>query len=133
MIQFQIYFPENIYDENYTLDITLKELQEMNRYFLLFISIEDCANNLHNIIKDSEPKLVKEKNKMVLIIYLHLPGQERKQLEFNINKNVIETNQLINNYINEIKSLKTKIDDLEFRFNLRINEFKKELVEKDIL
>ena len=102
MIQFQIYFPENIYDENYTLDITLKELLEINRYFLLFLSIEDCAINLHNIIKDSELKLVKEKNKMVLIIYLHLPGQERKQLEFNINKNVIETNQLINNYINEI-------------------------------
>lgn len=85
-IQINILNQQNQIDDNYYIELKLQELQAMNRYFYLFDSVERCANNLSNILKDSEPKLIKIKDEMELTFDIFLPGQEKERITILIKK-----------------------------------------------
>ena len=116
-IQFEIYNAKNQIKENFYLKVTKDELVLMNKYFLIFDSISDCAKNISNIIRDCTPKLIKEKNNINLIFSIFMPGQERRDIKLVLEEKPIDSLNIIEGLKDEINILKTKINDLEIEMN----------------
>lgn len=111
-IQFKLQNNNNL-EENYSTKISLPEFISLNSYFKIFNSIIECAETLSNIIKDCNPRLSIESKRASIIISLFLPGQKSKEIEIFLEKKVLELNTLFE----EIKALKSRVNDLEMKIN----------------
>ena len=116
-VQFHLNNNKNTIKENYFLKLTLEELVQLNKYFLFFDTIFDCANNISNIIKDCTPKLVKSDKSMLLCFSIFLPGQEKREIQLNLEEKPFDSIDIIEELKKEINILKTKINDLEISIN----------------
>lgn len=106
-------FNKNYYEKAYSLE----ELQKINPYFYMFDSIDDCENNLSNIFRDGDPRLVENSDSFDLKINLELPGGKRKELNFSLEKKAPDINKTISSLFEEVKKLKGKVNDLEMKLN----------------
>ena len=126
-IKFQLENMQAQMNEIYYLEMDLEKLKLLNSYFRIFDSINDCATNLSNIIKDCSPKLSKENEKMVLSIKIYLAGQDAREINLIFDKKNIESNEISKELKEEINKLKAKVNDLEMLINKKdiiINEIK---------
>ena len=111
--------------ENYYIKITLEEFRQLNKFFRMFDTIKECAESLGNIMRDSNPKLLIQDNKALISINIFIPGNSQQSIEFTLEKNSNELDNIVNNLLKEINILKSKVNDL----NLLINEKDKKINE----
>lgn len=117
---------ENPMTENYHLNITLEEFKLLNPFFRMFETILECAESLANLIRDSSPKLLIKGKDAVIIIKIYV-GKE-KEIELVLKKKKNDTNEIINNLLEEITKLKADMKDMQLLLNekdKKINEIQK--------
>lgn len=125
LLKFILQEKNNSANDNYYLETTLDELKSLNPFFRMFESINKCANSISNIIRDSTPKLLIDKDKANLIINIFVPGSDKIAIKLILEKKVIESNSIINQLLEEVNKLKAKVNDLEILINKKnstINE-----------
>ena len=116
-IQLNLINIKNKAKDNYYLKLSLEELITINKYFLIFETILDCANNISNIIKDCTPKLIKENKGMSLYFTLFIPGQDKREIHFLLEEKPFDPENQFNEMKEEINKLKGKVNDLEIIIN----------------
>ena len=85
-IEFKLFEEKNEMDY-FFLEVNLKELQMMSKYFLMFETIEECGNNIKDIINSTEIQLeTPTENIIQLKINLILTGKHSKELIFELSK-----------------------------------------------
>jgi hypothetical protein len=124
-IKFQLLNMQN-QNEMYYLENNLEQFVSLDKYFRMFDSITECADNLSHIIRNSSPRLTQENEKMSLKIRF-AAGQDEREVNLILDKQVIESNQISNELREEINRLKTRVNDLEISINqkdIMINEIR---------
>ena len=125
ILKFILQNKNNSINDNYYLEMTLDDLKLLNPFFKMFESIIKCANSLSNIIRDSTPKLLIEKNYANIFINIFVPGSDRIEIKLSLAEKVIESNSIVNTLLEEVNKLKAKVNDLEILINKKnatINE-----------
>lgn len=125
LLKFVLENKNNSVNDNYYLEMNLEDFKLINPFFKMFETIIKCANCISNIIRDSTPKLLINKNKAKLLINIFVPGSDRIEIELTLEKNSIEANPMINKLLEEVNKLKVKVNDLEIlinKKNVTINE-----------
>ena len=126
---FNLYNNQDFTNENYQIKIKLEELKLLNKIFRIFDSMKDCAETISNVLKNSNPKIIIEKNGASLIIDFYISGMEKKnQISIFLKKQTIEPNMCYKLLLDEINKLTTKVNDLEILVNSKnkkINEIEK--------
>ena len=116
-IEFILHNIQNQIKERYYLKITHEELKALDKYFLLFDAIIDCANSISTIIKDCTPRLAKENKGMNLHFTLFLPGQQQREIKLFLDESQIDSLEIIDELKEENNKLKAKLNDLEISVN----------------
>ena len=121
-------FKNNLKNENYLSVLSIEKIKE-NKYFLMFDTIDEILNEISLLLEKNNPKIIEEKDKIILKISLNT--SKIKEVNFTLNKKeknenekIAELYSLINNLTNKfeitINDLTTKIN----KQNDEINELK---------
>ena len=127
--------------KKYELNCNLEELQK-NRFFKIFINVEEIIKELNNKIKKS--KFIEDSNCIIIVIQIGLfiineiilvidekeKKNEEKINELLINKEKME--KIINNLTNENEKLSKNIQQLKTEHQIEIVKLKNKLKEKKL-
>ena len=126
LIIFQLENMQNQMNEIYDLKKTLEQLISLDKYFRMFDTTTECADNLSHIVRNSSPTLKRENENMSLKIRF-AAGQDEREINLILEKRIIDSNQVSNELREEINRLRTRVDDLEMLVNkkdIMINEIR---------
>ena len=126
LIIFQLENMQNQMNEIYYLEKTLEQLISLDKYFRMFDTTTECADNLSHIVRNSSPTLKRENENMSLKIRF-AAGQDEREINLILEKRIIDSNQVSNELREEINRLRTRVDDLEMLVNkkdIMINEIR---------
>ena len=127
-------FKNNLKNENYLSVLSIEKIKE-NKYFLMFDTIDEILNEISLLLEKNNPKIIEEKDKIILKISLNT--SKIKEVNFTLNKKeknenekIAELYSLINNLTNKfeitINDLTTKINKQNDEINELINIIKKQ-------
>ena len=97
----------------YTNNFKLDKLKQLSKSFILFDSINDIYNCIKAIIDDGKGKIFYENENFVLSIPIFLPTGKQELVNFNLNKNKIEKDEIIQNLCKRINELENTIITLK--------------------
>lgn len=126
LIIFQLENMQNQMNEIYYLEKNLEQLISLDKYFRMFDTTTECADNLSHIVRNSSPTLKRENENISLKIRF-AAGQDGREINLILEKRIIESNQVSNELREEISRLRTRVDDLEMLVNqkdIMINEIR---------
>ena len=134
-------FKNNLKNENYLSVLSIEKIKE-NKYFLMFDTIDEILNEISLLLEKNNPKIIEEKDKIILKISLNT--SKIKEVNFTLNKKeknenekIAELYSLINNLTNKfemtINDLTTKINKQNDEINELKNIIKKQNETKKIL
>ena len=116
---------KNELNECYKVDVNLEEFKQLNKFFRIFDSINECAESLSDLIGNSSPKLELGTNEITLQINVSIPGNKISKFHIILNKEENNSNTIANSLKQEITKLQSKVNDLEMMINkqnVTINE-----------
>lgn len=102
---------DNISNNFYAKKFSLEELKEMNKYFLLFETIDEIYEDLIILLSKNQSKIYEESNSIK--INIPLESFKIKEIEFILNEFVKEENDQINELYSIISELKKEIKELK--------------------
>lgn len=114
----------------YTNNFKLDNLKQLSKSFILFDSINDIYNCIKAIIVEGKGKIFYEKENFVLSIPIFLPTGKQELVYFNLNKNKLEKDEIIQNLckrINELENTITILKENDKIKNEQINDILKRL------
>ena len=93
-------------NSSYIFKDSIENIYKINRYFLIFETIEEIKNNIVDILKVKENYEIKiEKSEELKLILNPIIGIRIKPIEFSLTKNIISNEDMINMLIDKIHSL----------------------------
>jgi len=116
-------FKNNLKNENYLSVLSIEKIKE-NKYFLMFDTIDEILNEISLLLEKNNPKIIEEKDKIILKISLNT--SKIKEVNFTLNKKEKNENEKISELYSLINNLTNKfeitINDLTTKINKQNNE-----------
>ena len=110
ILSFEIIENNSVSLKEFSLLQTYDELQKIDKYFILFDSIEDIYNSLKRLIEEKNLELIREENTIQIKIKNSITN---KYFYINIQKREKNIKNKIDSLFNYIVSLNKKVNDLE--------------------
>ena len=116
---------------------TLKELQNLSKYFRICVYIDDVIPFIEEIFEQKNANLKLENNNIFLILKINKIGKGEEIVSLQLKKNHLPMKDIYENSLKEIQTFKTKfneIDELKNEINIlkernELKELKDELKE----
>ena len=116
--------------DEFNLYINLKELGDINRFFIQFETIKQVFNTIKKLINKKNISIIQEEKKMKIKIINPIDDEE---FFINVNSKEKDTKSEINSIIACVNSLTQKVQNLENKVNMlenKVNELIKEKKEQ---
>ena len=116
--------------DEFNLYTNLKELGDINRFFIQFETIKQVFNTIKKLINKKNVSIIQEEKKMKIKIINPIDDEE---FFINVNSKEKDTKSEINSIIACVNSLTQKVQNLENKVNIlenKVNELIKEKEEK---
>ena len=116
--------------DEFNLYTNLKELGDINRFFIQFETIKQVFNTIKKLINKKNISIIQEEKKMKIKIINPIDDEE---FFINVNSKEKDTKSEINSIIACVNSLTQKVQNLENKVNIlenKVNELIKEKEEK---
>lgn len=101
----------------YQNSFSLKNIQQMNKIFRQFDTIDEIIDALKDIISDKQILIKKEKDDLLIIFKFKKLGKGEEEIIFTLKKNNIESGKIIENLISNINNIKLEIKELKNEIN----------------
>ena len=86
-ISFIIYNLKLLDSIKYYINLNLSEIHELNKLFKIYDNVEEIYEIIINIFENNYYEINKQKNELVLILYLYDISKKRKEIQITLNKN----------------------------------------------
>ena len=103
---------QNSISSFYNNNFDRKQLNQFSKSFTLFDSINAIYNFIKTIIDEGKSKIFYENEYLILSIPIFLPTGKQEFINFNLNKNKLEKDKIIQNLCEKIQELENTINIL---------------------
>ena len=109
---------DDYFNKTFSNKFTLEKIRE-NKYFSLFVGLKEIYDEIKEIIKIKEMKIIEEEN--ILILSISLPNIKTKEIIFELNKEKKTVRDIFNEISDMFTELKKEINELKSE-NREINQ-----------
>ena len=100
-------------DHFYIKFYSLKELQNINKYFRIFDNINEVISFFEEIIEEKNASLKLDNNNIILNVKINKIGKGEELISLILNKKLLSLNDICDNLKKEIKNLENRVCDIE--------------------
>ena len=101
----------------YQSSFSLEKLQEINKCFRQFDSVEEIIEIFKDIIEEKKILIKKINNELTVILKLKKLGKGEEEISFCLTKKNLSEEKIIENLINNINDMKSQISKLKTEIN----------------